>query len=136
MNIPPEIASILGALGTAAVLLIRTGARWLRYRMLREKVRREAKTPGGPEFGTAGFVWGEIVRERGARHVLARDLWALAQRVARLEGRTESGEQMRVSFTDENDTDRDSVQMPEREEDPRTPADSPAARRAARRSRP
>lgn len=141
MNVPPELASVLGALGTAAVFLIRRGARWVGYRYLRSRVQKAAREPGGPEFGTPGWLYGEILRERGARHALQREVSANAQRLARLEGRSDSGEQQRVSFAPigggqgENDTDQDPSPA-WLDEEPRTPVEPSIARQRARRSRP
>jgi len=74
-----EFASGLG-LGA----LVREGVRWLHQRRIARRVREESAE--GPEFGTPGWLWREIVRERGARHALARDVADLRDRLARLEG--------------------------------------------------
>jgi hypothetical protein len=139
VNVPPELASVLGAAGTAAVFLIRRLARWISWRWLRAKVQREARGSGdaaGPQFGTVGWVWNELVRERGQRHALVREVSVLAQRVSRLEGRSDSGEQPRLEYgPTDNDTDKD-PQPPWPAEEPRTPVDPAIARARARRSRP
>jgi hypothetical protein len=130
---------VLGAAGTAAVFLIRRLARWISWRWLRAKVQREARGSGdaaGPQFGTVGWVWNELVRERGQRHALVREVSVLAQRVSRLEGRSDSGEQPRLEYgPTDNDTDKD-PQPPWPAEEPRTPVDPAIARARARRSRP
>lgn len=86
-------AAIAG-LGGAAALLLRTLARYVRQRMLARRVRDEAAD--GPEFGTVGWIWRELVRERGARHALRDRLDAeiadLRERLARIEGRQESAD--------------------------------------------
>lgn len=152
MNIPAELVPIIVALGSsggALVVLVRLGARWLRYRQLRARVEREASAPGGPEFGTLGWVYrelrGEILRERGARHALERELRLALQRVASAESALramsggsyrppspshpwqESGEQLRV------DRDEDS---PPWGSEVRTAPETPESRARARRSRP
>lgn len=167
MGIPAELVPIVVALGSsggAAVVAIRQIARYLRYRQLRAKVEREANEPGGPEFGTLGWVYrelrGEVLRERGARHALERELRQALQRLAAAESALrsmsggsfrppspshpwqESGEQERIpglgspgSF--DNDTDRDDDRPPwGGSEEVRTAPATPDARARARRSRP
>jgi hypothetical protein len=116
-------AALPAGLGAAVVMLVQQAAKFLRVRSIASRVRKEAAESGGPEFGTIGWVWKEVVRERGARHALRdrhdQEIADLRERLAQLEGRTASGEQDRVAF--DNDTD---------------PAPPLEVRRASRRSRP
>ena len=115
------------------MMLVRAGAKYLRFLMLRRQMQREEKSIRGPLYGSAAWVHkvldAEQVRERGARHALERFVMGLAQRVSRLEGRSDSGEQRRVSF--EADTEQDPL-PPWPDEEPRTPAETPRARRRSR----
>lgn len=116
-------AALPAGMGAAMFALVQQSVKFLRSRTIAARVRKEAAESGGPEFGTIGWVWKEVVRERGARHALRdrhdAEIADLRERLAHLEGRNASGEQERVVA--ENDTD---------------PAPPPDIRRVARRSRP
>lgn len=121
------LSTLPAGLGGAVVLLIQAGAKYLRARSIAARVRKEADDT--PVYGTAGWVWKEVIRERGARHALRDRLDAeivrIRERIAHLEGRNVSGEQERVVF-EENDTDPV----------PAPPMRDEAPRRTMRRSRP
>jgi hypothetical protein len=123
-----------GSLGGAAILLVQAGTKWLRARSLAARVRKEASDQ--PVYGTAGWVWKELLRERGARHALRdrldSEVVRLRERVSHLEGRTASGEQERIDF-DRTENDTDPVPAPPMRDSPSVRTDT--ARRA-RRSRP
>lgn len=105
VGIPPEVlAPISGAIGGAIALFARTGAKWWRYRMLKARVRKEARE--GPVFGTLGWVWNEFTKERTARHVLEKVVSRQGERIAHLEGRraSQSGER-EVGPNDTDPTD-------------------------------
>jgi len=134
VDVPPEVlAPISGAIGGGLALLFRTGVRWLRYRMLRKRVRDEAR--GEPVFGTIGWLYNELRKESSMRHVLERRTIALGERVATLEGvrASQSGERL----AGPNDTDpTDPPFTGIWEDEPRTPVEPSVARQRARRSRP
>jgi len=125
-------------IGGAVVLLVRAAAKWLRVRAIARRVREEAAEPGGPEYGTIGWVWRELgirigeVRSKG--HVVERIVNVHAERLAALEtavfgaNRMQSGEQERIDFTREP---KESTTEP----DP-LPAFEVPVSRTARRSRP
>lgn len=129
MEVPPEVlAPISGAIGGGLALLFRTAARWVRYRILRKRVREAAR--GEPEFGTLGWVWNEFTKERTARHVLEKVVRKQGERISFLEGRSDSGERV----AGPNDTDP--TDPPQWDDEPRTPVEGSVARARARRSRP
>jgi hypothetical protein len=134
VDVPPEVlAPISGAIGGGLALLFRTGVRWLRYRMLRNRVREEAR--GEPVFGTIGWLYNELRKESSARHVVERRMVTLGERVAHLEGirTSQSGERL----AGPNDTDpTDPPFTGVWEDEPRTPVEPSIARQRARRSRP
>lgn len=137
------VVELFGAsgLGGAVVMLVRAAARWLRVRAIARRVREEASEPGGPEWGTIGWVWRELgqriadVRSKG--HAVERTQNVHAERLASLEtavfgsNRMQSGEQERIDYSRER--------MPS--SGPRTDADTepeplPPMRATGRRSRP
>jgi len=135
MSAADLLAAVPAGLGGAFVLLIQAGAKYLRARSIAARVRKEADDT--PVYGTAGWVWKELLRERGARHAmrdrLDGEIVRLRERLAHIEGRTASGEQERVTF--ENDTDPVPA-PPMRDDEPARESRSDLARRVARRSRP
>ncbi len=136
-SIPPEVlAPISGAIGGGLALLFRTLVRWLRYRMLRKRVRDEAR--GEPMFGTIGWVWNEFTKERNLRHVLEKVVRRQGERISFLEGRSDSGERPTGDrLPGPNDTDpTDPPFTGVWEDEPRTPVEGSVARARARRSRP
>lgn len=140
-----ELASTSGLTG-ALVLLIQAGAKWLRVRSLAARVRREATEPGGPEFGTIGWVWKELgvkigeVRSKG--HSNEAWLAQQAERIAAIEqelfgaARMTTGEQERIDVAKE----RRALEAPRRPaENDTDPVPAPPFRQTSdvrRRSRP
>lgn len=109
-------------IGGAVVAVLHALAKRLRARSIAARVRREAQEPGGPEYGTPGWIWKELgirigeVRSKGH----ANEAWCaqLAQRVAALEtaqfgnARLASGEQERLDYQREREGTNDTEPEP------------------------
>jgi hypothetical protein len=87
-----------GGLGAVLGEALRALTKYLRYRTLRARVRTEADDE--PAYGSVGWVWKELRRARGSWHAIRdryeREVPALRERIAHLEGRHISGEQEAV----------------------------------------
>ncbi len=135
MSVWSDLGGALPAgLGAAVVMLVQQAAKWLRVQSIAAKVRREARAEGieGPAFGSSGWLWEQIQRERSQRHAYQRIVNNLAERIAKLEGRHESGEQERIAA----DHDTDPVPAPPMVDEIRPRAASRSDIRTGRRSRP
>jgi hypothetical protein len=131
VEVPAPLIPVLGAIGGAIALLVRTGAKWVRYRMLRSRVRGEARAD--PVFGSVGWLYNELRKESSARHVLEKTVGVMRERIAHLEGRraSESGER------EVGPNDTDPVDPPFAwDDEPRTPAEGAIVRSRRRGSRP
>lgn len=121
MNLWTEVLPT-GSLGGAIVGLLMAGERWLRRKRFARRVVRDLETPGGPEYGSLGWMWRELTRIAGEANAVQREelgkvrskghateAWCAqnAERLASLEtavfgaSRMQSGEQERIDFARE-----------------------------------
>lgn len=121
MNLWTEVLPT-GSIGGAVVALIMAGASWLRRKRFAKRVARELAKPGGPEFGSLGWMWQELSARADASNALMREelgkvrskghateAWCAqnAERLASVEtavfgaNRMQSGEQERIDFARE-----------------------------------
>lgn len=121
MNLWTEVLPT-GSLGGAIVGLLMAGERWLRRKRFARRVVRDLATPGGPEYGSLGWMWNELTRIAGETSEVQRreiekarskahsaEAWCaqLAERCASLEtavfgqSRLQSGEQERIDVARE-----------------------------------
>jgi hypothetical protein len=118
MNLWTEVLPT-GSIGGAVVGLLMAGERWLRRKRFARRVVRDLEQPGGPEYGSLGWMWNELTRAASHAQALQREeiakvrskghateAWCAqnAERLASLEtavfgaNRMASGEQERIDF--------------------------------------